>query len=160
MDIPLSPDLAILRLMLYSVQVLKSKSRLLFHSLPVSNLDEVLILHEATNNNYANRSEIARAMFMPFSATAKIIDRLVTRDLVYEVQDDIDARMKNVHATPEGRMVCVTALILVEEALQVLLARLSDAERTTLKNLLFRFRWPDVLSEVPGMPKRRPLISR
>jgi len=100
--------------------------------------DQWRVLDVLSKTDQCTMSELADAVGTSSATLTRIIDRLVTRALVYRTADDADRRRVLVQLSQRGAQMVIDLRPEVERAEACLLANLTALERDQLTALLAR----------------------
>lgn len=107
------------------------------HDLTMAQVSVLMLLNDADKGTLALK-EIEKALHVAQSTSAGIVSRLEQKGFVESFGDAQDRRIKLVRITEAGRQCCGEARANMDHADDILLAGLSEEERTILRMLLVR----------------------
>jgi DNA-binding MarR family transcriptional regulator len=107
------------------------------HDLTMAQVSVLMLLNDADKETLTLK-EIEKALHVAQSTSAGIVSRLEQKGFVESFGNAEDKRIKLVRITQTGRQCCGEARANMDHADDILLAGLSEEERTILRMLLVR----------------------
>ncbi|MBC7891537.1 MAG: MarR family transcriptional regulator [Sphingobacteriaceae bacterium] len=113
-------------------------AKLAFKELPIKSLDEFSFLTTIRHTGQPSKTEVYEATLTEITTGAQLLKRLVALELVEEIDDAADRRVKRVRLTPTGELVQQSAFEQIGKECELKMAPLDSGARTDLLAILKR----------------------
>ena len=121
----------------YVSGLVKQKGREMLHNYKITP-PQFIALQWLSEEGDMTIGELSSKMYLAFSTTTDLIDRMEKNELVKRVKDDKDRRLVRIHLLKEGKRIIDEVIKKRQVYLQDVLANFSSEEVITLKENLIK----------------------
>lgn len=104
--------------------------------LPVSTIEEFSFLLDVDHRGTPTKNDVVNNSFMEYTTATEIINRLVKLELLVQIPDENDKRVRRLKITDEGKSVGYTAAERMQTVSKVMIGNIENEDKTNLLALL------------------------